>query len=295
VAKEDFQRLIASFRSLLGELDSRPFDLTWHSVVGHCRIAGGIFSGIGTVQEWIGHSKENPPFDLDRRIDVARLSMPLDEMCTEFTLGMEWVTLPRLDSLRAVREEFHALSRTAGTQLPSAIRQPLARFIYALNDDMAAWWYALLFFLNQEPASYEANGEILHHSEITIFQPVLLSTVAIENFGLNTEQPNWPNDILDASIRRTTPAHAPDFRSVRWDGALYTFSVAQARVVEMLWDCWRAGTPEVGSETLLEAVDREAPPQSVRGLFRDHPAWGTMIIAGSTKGSHRLAELAKKG
>jgi len=81
-----------------------------------------------------------------------------------------------------------------------------------------------------------------------------------------------------------------DFRSLRWSGAVYSFTANQAAVVKLLLENWESGTPDVGDETLLHAVDPESPPARLSTLFRDHPAWGAMIVAGGTKGTHRLAE-----
>lgn len=84
-------------------------------------------------------------------------------------------------------------------------------------------------------------------------------------------------------------AHSTDFRSVRWFGTVYSFTSNQASVVRLLFDHWQAGTPDVGDETLLNSVDPEAPPARLNALFRAHPAWGTMIVSGGTKGVHRLS------
>lgn len=84
--------------------------------------------------------------------------------------------------------------------------------------------------------------------------------------------------------------HSPDFRSVRWHGTEYSFTGNQAACVKVLWDAWQNGASDVGDEMLLNAVDAASPPRSLRDVFRDHPAWGTMIVAGGSKGSHRLAE-----
>jgi hypothetical protein len=97
---------------------------------------------------------------------------------------------------------------------------------------------------------------------------------------------------LSAIVKPTLsqPAHSPDFRSVNWFGTIYSFTANQAAVVRVLWEAWEAGTPEVGDETLLRAVDEEAPPDRLANLFRGHPAWGAMIVTGGSKGSRRLAE-----
>jgi hypothetical protein len=88
--------------------------------------------------------------------------------------------------------------------------------------------------------------------------------------------------------------HSDDFRSVRWFGTTYSFTTKQAPVVDLLYKHWRAGTPDVGDETLLLSVDPEAPPARLSTLFRDHPAWGTMIVAGGSKGTHRLTTREKE-
>jgi len=91
-----------------------------------------------------------------------------------------------------------------------------------------------------------------------------------------------------------TAAHSTDFRSVRWCGELYSFTASQAAVVRVLYANWKVGTPDVGDETLLAAVDPEAPPARLFTLFRSHPAWGTMIVQGGSKGTHRIADRRKK-
>ena len=80
-----------------------------------------------------------------------------------------------------------------------------------------------------------------------------------------------------------------DFRSVRWFGTLYEFTPKQAPMVETLYENWLAGSPDVGDETLLDAWDpeRRGNPR-IQSIFRNHPAWGTMIVRGGTKGSRRL-------
>lgn len=92
-------------------------------------------------------------------------------------------------------------------------------------------------------------------------------------------------------LDRTPPAaHSTDFRSVNWFGQSFSFTANQAPVVQLLYENWQAGTPDVGDETLLAAVDPEAPPARIATLFRGHPAWGNMIVAGGSKGTRRLAD-----
>lgn len=106
----------------------------------------------------------------------------------------------------------------------------------------------------------------------------------------------WPlNERADAAENERTAEvssvrHSPDFRSVYWFGEPYSFTANQAPVVRMLYENWRAETFDVGDETLLAAVDSEAPPQRLSVLFRNSSAWNTMIVAGDTKGTHRLRQ-----
>jgi len=84
--------------------------------------------------------------------------------------------------------------------------------------------------------------------------------------------------------------HSDDFRSMRWFGAPYSFTPNQAAVMKVLYEHWVKGVPEIGQETLLLAIDPEAPPDRLNMVFRNHPAWMKMIISGRTKGSYRLVD-----
>lgn len=104
--------------------------------------------------------------------------------------------------------------------------------------------------------------------------------------GLATELKrrfNW-----EADENGPVATHGPDFRSVNWYGTCFEFTSQQAAVVKVLWEAMENGTPTVGDPTLLEAVESGAG--RLPNLFRDHPAWGRMIVEGGTKGSRRLAD-----
>ncbi len=83
--------------------------------------------------------------------------------------------------------------------------------------------------------------------------------------------------------------HSKDFRSVYWYGDDYTFSPAQAACVNVLWEAWENGTPELGQATILEHPEVEAESKRLVDLFKGHPAWGKMIVKGKTAGAFRLA------
>ncbi|MCI0351197.1 MAG: hypothetical protein L0Z53_17375 [Acidobacteriales bacterium] len=114
---------------------------------------------------------------------------------------------------------------------------------------------------------------------------------SFSKIGAITTDPEVPAVSKVGDLQPTL--HSPDFRSVRWYGTCYSFTANQASVVGTLWASWEQGTPDVGDETLLKAADHEAPPRSLRDVFRDHPAWGTMIVSAGSKGSHRLTEPEK--
>lgn len=108
---------------------------------------------------------------------------------------------------------------------------------------------------------------------------------AIEAFLADVEA-----DLRTAAVQPLSSArHSPDFRSVVWGNAGFSFTKMQAAIVGILWGAWEQDTPDVGVDTLLEAVD--ATSSRLVDIFRNHRAWGTMIVDGETKGSKRLAGL----
>ncbi len=86
---------------------------------------------------------------------------------------------------------------------------------------------------------------------------------------------------------QTGPRHSIDFRSVNWFGAAYSFTPGQAAVVRLLWEARDNQTPDVGQETLLEAGGSEG--SRLADLFREHTAWATLIVPGTSRGTFRLA------
>jgi hypothetical protein len=80
---------------------------------------------------------------------------------------------------------------------------------------------------------------------------------------------------------------SPDYRSVRWGDRLFEFSPTQAACVEVLMSCFERGTPSVGDEHILDSAG--AASRRLAYVFRDHEAWGTLIIEGETKGTHRIS------
>lgn len=83
-----------------------------------------------------------------------------------------------------------------------------------------------------------------------------------------------------------TATHSTDYRSVNWSGTPYTFTKTQAACVKPLWEAWERGTPELDQPTVL--MEADASGNRLVDIFRGHPAWRTLIVSGSTKGSYRL-------
>lgn len=85
-------------------------------------------------------------------------------------------------------------------------------------------------------------------------------------------------------------SHSEDYRSVLWFGEQHTFTPNQAACVKILWEHWEQGTPDVGNATILDTADVSGNRLDLvfRGRKGYHTAWGTMIVEGKTKGTHRL-------
>lgn len=97
------------------------------------------------------------------------------------------------------------------------------------------------------------------------------------------------HEIPSTPIPQPKPCrHSPDFRSIRWFGTTYTFTESQAEVVRLLWEAYHDQAPDVGDKALLRAAGTEAV--RLADVFRECSAWGELIIEGSTRGTHRLAD-----
>jgi hypothetical protein len=89
-------------------------------------------------------------------------------------------------------------------------------------------------------------------------------------------------------------SYSDDFRSVSWFGTNYFFTPLQAAVVRVLWANWERKTPDISEHCALESADSAGT--RLRDVFDKgkHPAWGTMVVPGNTKGVWRLKEPEKQ-
>lgn len=86
--------------------------------------------------------------------------------------------------------------------------------------------------------------------------------------------------------------HSDDFASVVHYGDPYEFTKNQRPIVQILWEQCENGTAAVGSQFLLEEASSDQTRLSA--VFRDHPAWSTMIVPGSRNDTYQIADPEKK-
>jgi len=91
----------------------------------------------------------------------------------------------------------------------------------------------------------------------------------------------------------TRAVSSADCRAVAWYGTIYTFTATQAACVKALIEHYEKAVCDVGESTILEIV--ESSQNRLASVFDNgkHPAWGAMIVPGSTKGTFRLKKPEK--
>lgn len=118
--------------------------------------------------------------------------------------------------------------------------------------------------------------------------------ISVRKIGLHPPDPPDPS-AAEPEERpadwRAQAMHAEDFSNVTWYGAIHHFTLAQARAVRVLWRAWLTGVPDLHQSTILAATG--SVQAKLCGLFRGHPAFGTMIRQSSSFGGrvgcYRLA------
>jgi hypothetical protein len=103
------------------------------------------------------------------------------------------------------------------------------------------------------------------------------------------ESPDDPVDLATGESSCQDARHSRDFRSVHWFGTNYTFTAKQAACVKILWQEWENGTPEISNDALLAEAEVETKRLDHLFDYGKHPAWGSMIQPGTTKGTSRLS------
>jgi hypothetical protein len=85
---------------------------------------------------------------------------------------------------------------------------------------------------------------------------------------------------------KANDGHADDFSTATWLGKHYEFNFAQSQAVHLLWEAYEADSPSVNGAVLIENI--ETGSDRVSGVFKHHPAWGTMIVPGERRNTWRL-------
>jgi hypothetical protein len=111
---------------------------------------------------------------------------------------------------------------------------------------------------------------------------------ATEEACLRIYLPHIQSLLKHCNTNAETVRHSKDFASVRWFGTDYFFTASQGACIKVLFEAWRNDTPELRQETILNEAGLDST--SIKDLFKNHPAFGSMITPGSTKGSFRLCE-----
>jgi len=163
----------------------------------------------------------------------------------------------------------------------------------------ASRWCAALSFCNMRPAEV-SSAQADEHTRPALDVP--RPTTAPEPQAGEQPEAVPQQPVQKDATPQTNPAaeldywspepvkdarHSPDFRSVYWFGQEYSFTANQAACVRLLWEAWENGTPELSGAKILEEADIDQDRLSA--VFRDHPAWKTMIRPGHTKGAYRLS------
>jgi len=95
---------------------------------------------------------------------------------------------------------------------------------------------------------------------------------------------------LAAQMKDTRATHTRDFASVNWFGKRFTFSVNERKIVAILWEEWEKGHEGLSGGYLLEEADCDLK-LTIPGIFKDNPAYGTMIQPPKGRGDiYRLVE-----
>lgn len=86
-------------------------------------------------------------------------------------------------------------------------------------------------------------------------------------------------------------SYGVDCRCVNWYGTVYNFAPIPAACVRILIEHCKHGVPDVGEKTILTNEWVETSQTRLASVFDNgkHPAWGTMITPGATKGTFRIA------
>ena len=191
-------------------------------------------------------------------------------------LSVGWAS----DMGKNIRESAWQATQAAGDNIElrekvNAARVLANQFIGAMTDNMSlsaipvdAWTLPTRRKLYLDLAAYREEFKLLIPPS---------EYAASQTGGTDADEP---------TESKPDARHSPDFASVNWFGTLHVFSTNQAACVRVLWEAWENRTPILAESTIQDAAGVES---ELRHVFRNHPAWNTMIVSPS-KGRYRLAD-----
>lgn len=91
-----------------------------------------------------------------------------------------------------------------------------------------------------------------------------------------------PAPVPVAIVDKRPIAFNRDFSSCRWGTETFSFTKKQRPVVAALWAARSEDIVVLSTEYLLEISESEGT--RLRDVFKNHPAWGTMIVRAEMEG-----------
>ena len=183
----------------------------------------------------------------------------------------------------AVKQLSDALKRHFRPMSPEAPRKGMPKYGWKLmNLDHDT--NVILHRLNDATVDLEewvqANGTPPGRDHVPMsVRPVITPTLfaefafAVERLSSTVAPPS-----VTTPVDETEARHSSDFASVYWYGTTHVFTTNQAACVRVLWEAWTNKTPVLAVATILEDAGVEMLQDRLSVVFRDHAAWGTMIV-----------------
>lgn len=106
----------------------------------------------------------------------------------------------------------------------------------------------------------------------------------------NTAYWKWLQELYPIWGKSLSPyfTFSPDFRSVNYNGEVYALTSSLAKIVEILYNAWEKGTPEVSTAYISEQMEGLLATSDLRDSYRKSKIWKTLLVSGTTKGTLRL-------
>lgn len=97
-------------------------------------------------------------------------------------------------------------------------------------------------------------------------------------------------EVIEIESMQPVAKHNADFTMVNWFGTEYQFALGvQSSAVKALWEEWEKSGLGLSQQTIRGIIDAERDAFRMVHVFRNHPAWKTMIH-GDGKGRYRIVK-----